>query len=234
MSLRDAIELFYTDEDGLILESPNIDPGANTGNGLFNLAVYTHLLLERYEMNVELQQKIFKVAISCQVPGYPGLFYRGPRKTGETIAHDDYVGLASMGWVLNIPIRKDIVLYGEAHGYSFNSLVPNQSRWSPEYWKLWHGRHGLIPFYRACAGYPSSMVDQAVLCAWILANAKSDHAGGKILTWLKIKALAGRFAWIDWATSIWWGKLKEQYVFGMKDVFATYYGTEHPFTRYAD
>lgn len=66
----------------------------------------------------------------------------------------------------------------------------------------------------------------------IAPRAKSSDCDAWILSWLLIYVMAGR-SWLGrWAARRWFAALDKNFKGGMNEVFATYFGPEHPTAKY--
>jgi hypothetical protein len=240
MGLRGSLTEFdraleaYTDEDGLILERPNSSPGPDTGNGLHGLAVANIIRFKREELTREHVFKYIDTVRSCEVKAWsqadrtPGLYHRGPRKTGELTAHDDYRMTSACSRVIGAPFAAEIAAYGRVHHWAFDNLSPG--RWEP---RTWHRRFpGVVPAYLLNAGEAIGELESFGLALGIWLNAWSRNAGSRILWWATIEAVRGRIGLVDEAIAVWEQSLKSTWYHGMADVMADYYDDGHPFARF--
>lgn len=235
----------YIDEDGLVLERPNESSGPETGNGIHGSSLAEIFRVILGQSSVAQVEAFSRVIRSCEV--YPtdlppevtertrdlfsirGLYHRGPRKTQELEAHDDYIALCAASSMTGAVFAKDICRYGEKNFWSFNNLEPG--KWTL---RTFFARHpGFYQFVRICAGQSPGPLGDAILAMSLVFNAFSRSEGGKILAWMKVQALSGRLSLTDLAIDFWRWKLLRDHPDGMREVFKKYYGPAHPFAVWA-
>ena len=235
MSFKDDSKT-YMDPEGFFGQRQN--PGfRSTNNSLLYTGTYFTILVILGEARKEDLEVFEKIVQACEVPvgavPTPGLYYRHPDQNDIPEEHDDYVGLASAAYHLNSSVAKDIVNYGRKHAWFYDSITPfahNLARW--------HAKFGSVtPHYKVCAGERLPLFDQITWATSILLDAISPRVNlsTKILNWLKIKAIDGKYPICNAAIAFWRFKMHRLFPNGMADVFTLYFtndgGSEHPFAK---
>lgn len=227
----------YTDEDGLILERPNMSDGPETGNGIHGLCLANLIRYKRGELKREHVWDFIRIIESCEVrpkpwlPSIAGLYHRGPRKTGELIAHDDYRMLSAVSSLIGAPFAREIVQHGNVGtlGWSFNNLEP--FKWTL---RTWHRRFpGVVPLYKICGGMAPWPHEIEGLKSVLWFAPCSDNAGSWILNFAAVEALRGRLAEVDLVIERWDTQLKSKWG-SLAALMAAYYGPQHPFSCYLE
>lgn len=169
--------------DGLNLRSP-----ANE-NGILFLA-YFLILAKAAGMNNEFRSKRLVVGQTIErlirAP-YRGLFDRipiGDKKELRTPErHDNYVAIVTLSMLYGFSFHKEIVSYGNEHGYNFNNITP-------EDWDVKSQRQGgEIAFYQICAGYVPEVLNFIWMIGGIFASMFDKDPGRSNLAWLRLYAL---------------------------------------------
>lgn len=226
----------YVDEDDLVLEKPNSSPGPDTGNGIHGRCVAEIIRHLRGESKPEHVQRFIKIIRSCQVPGWPGLYHKGPRKTGELISADDYRLLAAASFVLGAPFGFEIAAYGHGHQWTYNNLVPGSTGlWKKDNYRACHRRFvGVVPGYLMSGGLPCGVVGQFEISTALGLGALSSHESSRILDWATVLTVQGRCS--DNAVGAWRKGLRLRFADGMRGVMGSYYNKPdlppHPFATY--
>jgi hypothetical protein len=222
----------YMDPEGFFGQHKN--PGArSTNNALLYTGTYYAILVLKGEAREEDLKQFETLVRACEVPGNPGLYYRHPNHTDIPQQHDDYIGIAAASYHLQSTIAKDIMTYGKAYNWTYDSLKPGSSNIA-----FWHYRFGSVtPHYKVCAGEHLGLIDQITWSISIAIGAfgNKDNASGKILDWLKIRAVGGKFPLCDAAIALWRYRMGKAFPNGMGDIFAHYFlndgGYSHPFSE---
>ena len=146
----------------------------------------------------------------------PGRFSRYPGETSST-SWDDYLGLA----VCNVIVAQEIHAYAVAHDWT------------------WDGNYlARIPIFeptiRAATGLPLSIVSCVLACIPFVTDMfqPASSTNGRCTLYLAQKVLDGRNPLLTLAISLWRWKMARLYPTGMKDCYATYFGSQHPFALY--
>lgn len=163
-----------------------------------------------------------------------GLLTRGPHKKDDHQSHDDYVGLCAGISCTETPnIAADVVALGRSRKWVFdNSGISNSLR---GWLRCWHARlPGVVQHYKICAGVELSWFDRF----WWFLGTFGIRKGmsGQQMRWLRIRAYRGsagpRYWLLDLGSKLWETRLRRRHPNLMGDVFAEYYGPDHPFTRW--
>jgi len=260
MTLQSEIVAQYRDQNYLV--SPylefDVEKAWASGNGLVYTAYYLALLQARGELTDEVQVLAACGVFTCRKAGYPGLYTRAaghPDQEGP----DDYIGLSAIAALASRPeIAKEIIQYGQAPvllkgvlagsqydkfseigdalfgniavTYNYNNVVPGTMHRSS-----WLGRQPqVIASLEWAAGLSPPLWRRlywfVVVCA---SGSKTSRTQDWMLSWLLI-VVAGDKTWLNrLASAIWWRRLKRN-VGSLQTVFQSYFGPEHPITKYCN
>lgn len=202
----------------VLVQSPQDD---STDNALLFSSIYM-VMLSLYG-NVPIAEIKWYNEFIAKHRLKPGSFKRHLLETFPS-SHDDHTGIAVASALhpdINL-FALEIYLHGEDNLWIWN--------------RNFLGRIiDFIPTIKTCAGVKLSMFEQLMFIVGTLGNLfePKQETSGKILLWLKHKALWGKYRSIDTAITIWRWWMKKRYPNGMQDVMAIYYGAQHPFSRYA-
>lgn len=231
MTLYEAmIASGHIDEDGMVLEDPNSGDGPNTGNGWHGWGVLALLSKIRGEVSNQMQADFQLCYLSSVVKNYPGLVHRGPRKVEELIAHDDLLGLCVASWSLDNGI---IATYALSHikkkAGCYDNLNPD--KWS---FRSLLVRHSVVlPLLRSCSNTEMGCLENCLACFTLISGSLSSSPRGRILDWMLFSTLKNsKDNSVLRAMNSWKHGLFKHFPKGMRDVFAAYYGTDHPFVEY--
>lgn len=218
MSLTEEIKP-WIDETGMI-------QAANHGRD--NLILGTAHLIALLTDPLEQADWRFKawMFLSDEVAVRSGLYKRYPDCTGNNSV-DNLVAaaFASKAQALLIYIR------GKKMHWSFD--VENPDEFS---WRYWYGRFiGFSPFIKMAAGASIGLVGQLLwsLACIFSALSSKQNTSDKLLQYLMNRIVGGRYWLCDRAMEFWRKIMARKYPGGMRDVYAIYYGPDHPFAKYA-
>lgn len=226
MDLREAIAP-YREPNGMVSLYKNPGPHS-TDNGLLFSATY--LVLMGAKLTIDELDWFKNTVRSCSLK--PGLLCRYPGEK-EATAHDDLTGVAVASFLCGLrPLASQIYSYGDSHEY-FWSTVPEPWRNDPASFQA--RIVDFVPTLRACSGLPLAWYDQTLTILGFLNNAwrDEDETSGKCLLYLKAKALYGRYFWVDYAINTWRSYMQRKYPGGVRALYATYFGKDHPFAIFA-
>jgi hypothetical protein len=165
----------------------------------------------------------------------PGMICRGPHKAEDPETHDDYVGLCTLSLIGNGGAAVAIYNRGKKTFWNYSRRGSSFSdRFNGWFFRL----AGVPQHFKLCAGEDFSPLDQFLWSFGVFANAiaSAKDTSGKILTWHQICAyeISGRKHWLcDLAVRKWKASLLSAYPDAMGGIFRTYFGSNHPFSRWA-
>lgn len=114
---------------------------------------------------------------------YRGLFNRRPygdMPVGRHEAHDNYAAICGMGALYGLDYAKEVLSYGQVHGYNYNNVDPDKFEGKQQ------RQGGEIAFYKICADYNPPVWEFTWLMAGLLVNAFKNDAGETQLAWLRL------------------------------------------------
>lgn len=198
----------YIDQDGLIGNKPNPEKWSN-GNPILDTAIATII-----------PSKVFLYRFCCNSVGLcssaPGVFNKNPGRTDQ-ISHDDMIGAA-------VFYRQSVYQYAMLNGW----VLSNTGEFYWDAWvKPWHRG-----YYCLLVGRPN-LVYNLFLAGMLIVDGlfNTQDSSTKKLNWLIQTQLYGRVWIVDKAIAI-WRKYTYKHWGSYKNIFKTYYGENHPFTRY--
>jgi hypothetical protein len=219
---QDAIFPFLEPTWGCVGLKPN-PPDHSTDNALLYSATYLVL-----SGDLQYENAFIDFVRACEVQ--PGIYHRYPGDPGDN-AHDDLTGIAVAAKLFGLPFARDIHSYGARHGWCWNVQSPGQ--FDRRY--FWPRIFDFEPTIKAAAGAKITFFDQvlyALALTWNTREAK-EETSGKCLIYLKNKVMDGQGWLSNWAIRYWRRKMLELYPGGIRDVYAIYFGPDHPFAKFA-
>lgn len=231
MTLYEAmIASGHIDEDGMVLEDPNAGEGPNTGNGWHGWGVLSCLASIRGEVREQMKADFHVAYMASVVNGHPGLVHRGPRKREELIAHDDMIGISVASKAIDNGLTAALVLaHLKKRAGSYNNLEPD--KWTLRSFQVRH-MNVLPTLYGAC-NLELGCLESSLAIINFISGSLSSSPRGRILDWMCYRMLTDTTnksvlrAMEDWKSGLF-----KVYSKGMRDVFAEYYGVDHPFVEY--
>jgi hypothetical protein len=225
-TLRERI-VDYRDDDGLVVPAKPASrppyPWYNgSGNGLLYTAEY-YLTLHFHGALTEEDKKEWQaIVMACTVPGYPGLFRRGPHH-GDQQAMDDYTMLLALDSFTGRDISRAILWHGRTKPakvwgwfpvfWFFNNVEPGSAYFSDGRfnWNAWLGRY---PAFRAhvmfAAGMEPGKIHEwlwALTVLWAALTTKKDDNDGWKFTWALVVTMDGKSSICRKAATLWARKL---------------------------
>jgi hypothetical protein len=221
----------HIDEDGMVLEDPNSGDGPNTGNGWHGWGVMSCISAIRGELSSEEMRHLFKECYSqSAVEGFPGLVHRGPRKKEEKIAHDDLIGLCVASKHLDGGL---VALWAYHHLKKYFGTYDNLKPGAWSFRSLLVRQPIVLPVVTSCAGVGLGALERSFAVFRLTVNSLSSSPRGRILDWLLYCALSEeKSISVIRAREQWKVGLFKKYPKGMRDVFSSYYGVDHPFVEF--
>lgn len=240
MSLKDEIEVHYMDSDGLVsphyIETPSLVTNAS-GNGILYTIQY-FMLLNRLKLPSE---SVLVSLERCQIER--GLFKRGPHHADQE-AVDDYIAACFY-------LPSNIYYYGQTKTplkglfgdnkifdatlgrikvkYNYNNVNPGTVSRSS-----WLGRMPqFVAHLEWASGLEPALWRKIVWFYSVVMGPRQDHKDTNrfILTDMMLR-INDRGPWQLIARSYWNRFLRQAWPGGMKEVYSTYFGPEHPLAKY--
>lgn len=209
MGLGEAIK-DYQEPNGLVSIYKNPGPHS-TDNGLLFTATFLVLM-----GGGTLDDRNFfnQLLTRCEIE--PGLLSRFPGGNKPT-THDDLTGVCAASHFMARRVYTRLVEYSGFYGTNFLERIP-------DFW----------PTVKAAASEDILWDDVILFSVGILANCfeKKSATSGKCLAYLKCKTMQGQSKILDIVIATWRTVQKWRYPGGMKDVYAIYFGKQHPFALY--
>lgn len=177
----------------------------------------------------EIRSWFLKLEVQLRVRFDGAVYDRYPMDSSSLNSHDNLIGLMAALYFY-CPLKNiDIWRWGEKHWGSWNNQDPD--KWT---FASWLARiPGVWAFVKAAAGRPMNILDQlvwAAACVWSCFSKKEDTSG-KCLQYLQNQVVWGKHKICDWAIIHWREQMLSMYPGGMKEVYAIYFGKEHPFAQ---
>lgn len=156
-----------------------------------------------------------------------GFMHRYPGSQTD-LSFDELIGAAT----LDETVAREMLAYGRSHFWVFQ---PQGGKFT---WSAWMGRYINLPAYVRHQARGLRWYELHYKLLWSLACVLSplpppSDTSGKLLMWVQIQKMRGHYWVCDRAIQFWNYKMRKQYVRGMRDVFAYYFGSSHPFVAYA-
>jgi len=208
----------YLDQNyGTVSNQPYTSPGFNCDNpSLFSAEA---MLLSGF-VTWPGYSRFFDDA---EVPGKTGLFHRYPGDTGN-ISVDEIIGAAT----IDEDIAKSIWIYAEKNYWIF------QPQGGPFIISSWMGRFvSLPPYVKHCSGTPMTYLDQILWSIGCILSPYSSGTSGKILQWVQIEKIEGKYTICDAAISFWKEKMTRFYPGGLQQIMGIYFSNQHPFYKWS-
>lgn len=211
MSLQSDI-VPYTDLDGLVsVYAMNPKVYRSTDNGPLFTATYYVLIKLLGETSFLDTIKYAGLISSCV--GLDHQLHRAPNDTSQDEA-DDYLGVYSANLLLGVRsgFKLPLALYRYPQLVVLAALSSNRL------------------LMRLIGHMLTPILALSILFSCF--RTSSTDTGSRCLGFLQ--ALAGAHVSIlcALAAKVWFNRLSNDYVFGMKSVYSTYFGSQHPFTTY--
>lgn len=224
MGIREELKDDYVDKYGFITPSKHSKPSQN---GLLFTSEYYWLLWKLKLLKDQDKTNYLNLINQCKVE--PGLYSRRPGDTSYE-GPDDYIGLMVASKVMGLSVAKEILNYGKAHKYSWNTKEPGK-------WHLgsFFGRQfGFMCILYLCAGIAPSYFLR--LCfylstVWTCRSEKSDTSN-RLLSDLMMSVLDDHK--LSKLTKAYWEKSVKK-IYGEEGITGAvkiYFEKDHPFTRY--
>lgn len=157
----------------------------------------------------------------------PGLYHRFPGDNGDT-SQDEIMGMSTLD-----AYTADLILkYGDSHWWVF------QPQGGKFVWSSWKGRIiWLRPYVKLQATGKMNIVEQLLwsVCCVISPFSAASNTSGKLLFWTMSTHMSRtRMPWLcGLATRFWKWKMSRVYSGGLQQVMTIYFGSAHPFVKYA-
>lgn len=220
-----------------VVTSHRFPPNGSCDNGLLFTAEYIDLLWRRFkamqpssvEDFTDYCSELTKYNMFLQAcEQESGLIRRYPSKIQDQ-QFDDYVGAAAV----NSLFAKRALDYGRKNKYCWNIERPGKFELNYFFGRL----PGFVPYLRAAANVRIGIIG-AIL--WSLSTvfaalqADGKETSGVKLQFLQNGVMERRKSIIaKLAIKFWRYKLKKKFPNGMQDVWAIYFGPEHPLTKHS-
>jgi hypothetical protein len=208
MTLLEAIAPYRDPDTGLVNLHPNIT-GRDSDNGLLFTAT------ARVVFGYPGIEEFRAIVARCEI--FPGYYSRYPGDP-EPTSWDDLIGLS----VADTMSAQSILDYASKHDWSWGDK--------------WLGRIPLLqPTVLAGAGVKLSLFSQAKAGACFIQNTFEPvgETSGACLLFLASQVLEGRGAIVDLAIHFWRWRMQRKYPRGIAEVYATYFGPQHPYALFA-
>lgn len=232
MSLTTEIATSYEDFNGLVSSKKCHESDVNpTGNGVMYTGELMTLLKLRDELT-DFDKQYFMDTMKKCMP-VSGLLIRGPG-WNETDPDDYYGFCAGVVATGETTLAEAVLTYGWLRFGSFNGADP--TKWTPGTF-LWRQPQMLFALYAAAKRRTAWLWPLEIFTALIIATscitADPKDQDARRLSWLLIQATKN-FSWLCKAASWFWYKrlLRDWGPTGMRQVYSSYYGSEHPFVTY--
>jgi len=203
------------------------DPQENSTSGNHHIinAIHYTILNREGELTEQDREIADKYIEACMER--PGIFNRAPDKFDHQ-AHDDYIGIACTSSLLSLPF----IGYINDNKLRYYDNTEESIKFE---FKNWHGRFPwAIMTYRVCGGLSVNILLQLAFCIYLyinIGNKDLTDTSGKILRWLQIEAVKGKYKLVDYFIKMWHTDVMKDYPGGMGDVMGIYYGEDHPFAK---
>ncbi len=257
MSIKDDFKP-YIDEFGLVQPKK----GEMSGNGLLYTAHYAIILSDHGELDDIEVERLKKVYDSCQKePGLMMRSPVGGAQWKDQEGPDDYFGVAAAAYFLESDIADSVLRYGNdmpALEYSDEFENEEKRKMSRIYWKVlsflgctkyvynndkpryftqsaFMGRMpNLLANLEWGAGESPSFFRKLWWCVALIVGsfAPADHSDSWIVSWLSVRTMDRRSWMCSLVASYWTRKMLRTYPNGMADVFARYFGPDHPIAKW--
>lgn len=209
-------------------------PGADLdGNPILYAATFGlihHKLFKTYPIAPKHSAELYYLSMI-----EPGVICRGPHKANDPQTHDDYIGLCTLSLLGNGGAALAIYEYGKNHSWCYwRSGYGFKEKFNGAFFRI----PGVVQHFKLCAGKDWNLLDRILWSLGVIANAFASRkdTSGKILTWHQVSAyeISGRNHWLcNLAVRKWKASLLSAYPDAMGGIFRTYFGSNHPFARWA-
>lgn len=229
----------YTAEDGLCgFSSKDFRPGkpgcpqtCRNDNGIL-IRAFCIALMNRIREIEEVDKENSTIAMYFTAIE-PGLHNRHRHDTHAGDSADNYVGMILLSLIHGLSFHRDIINYGQAHGFNYNNKEPGQ-------WALESQRQGgEIAFYQLCC----LQTPEPWNALWFIGGLLSllilryNNAGSVQLAWARVEALKiaqPLHPITQIAQFIHWLTLKRKFK-SMDAVFKKYFGDPlHPIHAFSE
>lgn len=156
---------------------------------------------------------------TCQIE--PGLLARYPGNKLQE-GPDDYYAAACFGYHFYPTLAERIYAYGQKHFFIFN----NTGGLNRSAFFAWL-QPALIAHMRHCAGKRLFPWHQFFICLGLFLTTLSDDQDGWILSWFMVRAMKGKYFFIDKMIVYWQKKLKSYAARGIGEILSRYYAPMH-------
>lgn len=171
-----------------------------------------------------------KLELQLRVRLQGAVYDRYPMDSSSLNSHDNLIGLMSALYFY-YPLRNiDIWMWGKKHWGSWNNQDPEKWTFRSCLARI----PGVWAFVKAAASQRLSLFDQLVwsaVCVWNCLSKKEDTSG-KCLQYLQNQVVSRKYKICDAAIQFWEEQMLIMYPGGMREVYAIYFGSDHPFAQY--
>ena len=214
----------WIDSNGYMTLNREAVDGLGAGNLLLHTGLYYTALARAKLLTPELCNSYTKTIRLSEVKPHRGLYWRSIYKAdgNQSQQHDDYIGISAGSYFCNKEIAQDIMRYGEATGFIYDSKRPLSNDVT-----YWHDRFlGLIDFYRLCSGKRISIWSAIPLAARALALSFTKQGDSAIFSYLFFSVGLDAMPLVFWPFYFFSPLRKLQ-----GSMFAPYLGEGHPLTQ---
>lgn len=223
MSYKEEMAKYINLSTGLVGLTPN-KADYSSGNCLLETGT-AYVFLKRLDYITAADLYSLGNAIaSCKQPLNP--FYSKNPGTDDFISHDDIIGIYS-GW----KAAGDMISLRSIAGYGKKRLWL-YSTTGRLYWdaitKPWHRA-----YYTITSSGKATLGDSLILGGYLAIDAlfNKNNSSDKKLAWLMVQGVENKSVLLDRFIYYWYNKTYQKWG-SIRNVFKTYYGEDHVFTRY--
>lgn len=216
----------YIDSDYLIGSHPNPATTGTNGNPLHTLGVAGIIMNIKKERNQNVINKLKEGAVRLrQISG----IYNHKARSFDQVTHDDLIGLTCFALTMELPIHKSIVDFGIRNHW----VMTNTGKW---YWDacLWF-KPWQVAYYKHSVGYKVNIFERFFygMSLFLGSFFKSGMSNEIINLMMSITDNDRLSKFEQYAVKRMLRKIEKKWN-GIGNLFAAYYGSNHPFAVYGN